>query len=59
MRKMATRRNAVCSDRVERARRREVATERLLDDDARVLASGRHLLERSMTVANMLGGIAR
>ena len=43
----------------EGLRRRQVVTERLLDDDPRVLRSARHPASPFTTMANRLGGISR
>ena len=59
MRKMLSSGKTSCRVAFSVARRREVAAERLLDDDPRVLRRSRRRASCSTTVGNMLGGIAR
>ena len=59
MRKIALSGKTLVQRRVQRARRGEVAAERLLDDHPRVARCRPACASRSTTVGNMLGGIAR
>ena len=59
MRKIADSGNAACSVAFERARRREVAAERLLERHARARGAAGALQSPATTAPNALGGMAR